>query len=194
MQELIDWDWQATLFLNDWGNAYVDQFFLWITEKYNSLPLYILLLYVIWRHQGTRNTLIVLVCVAVMIAASDQLASLCKHGIERWRPFQDPEFGKLVSAVGKQQGRYGFYSAHASSTWALAFFLYSLFRWDRKIILLVTFLWAGIVAYSRIYLGVHYLGDVLAGILVGFLLGILFARVYAFAKARYGKSPTTSTN
>jgi undecaprenyl-diphosphatase len=192
MQEIIQWDWQATLFLNDWGPNFLDQFFLWITEKYNSIPFHVVLLYMIWKTHGTRNTIIVLICVAAMIAASDQLANFTKHSIERWRPFRDAEFSKLVSIIGKQQGSYGFYSGHASSTMSLATFIFFLFNKQWKWIVIATVIWAIIVTYSRVYLGVHYLGDILAGSIVGILLGTLFFGVFAFAKARYGKTHTTA--
>ncbi|MGB3591922.1 MAG: phosphatase PAP2 family protein [Nonlabens sp.] len=190
MDQIIEWDWQATLLLNDWGGYYLDQFFLFITEKYNSLPFYLLLLFVLWKFQGSRNTVIACIFVVILIACSDQLASLFKYGFERWRPYHELGMKDQISAIGKQKGLYGFYSAHASTSMGVATFIYWILRYQSRWMVTATILWAFIVTYSRIYLGLHYLGDVLMGTSMGIILGSLFAWIYSLIKARYGTSTT----
>ncbi|MEN8816451.1 MAG: phosphatase PAP2 family protein [Nonlabens sp.] len=190
MEEIKELDWDATLFLNDWGNDAVDLFFNIITHKFYAIPLYLLVLYVLYKKMGTRNLVIALIAIALLITCSDQLASLFKDNFERFRPFREPVLEGLISKVGKSGGTYGFYSGHASSAVALATFLWFILKRKNKNLAITMIGWAVLVAYSRVYLGVHYLGDVLMGAFMGILLGLLFAWLYAFAKARYGISTT----
>jgi undecaprenyl-diphosphatase len=190
MEDVKQLDWDISLFLNDWGNDAVDLFFNVVTHKFYAIPLYLFVLYVLYKKIGTRNMVIALISIALLIALSDQLANLFKDNLERLRPFREPALEGLISKVGKSGGTYGFYSGHASSAVALATFLWFILRRNHKILGFVMMIWAALVAYSRVYLGVHYFGDVLMGSFMGLLLGLFFAWVYAFAKARYGTSTT----
>ena len=190
MEDVKQLDWDISLFLNDWGNDAVDLFFNVVTHKFYAIPLYLFVLYVLYKKIGTRNMVIALISIALLIALSDQLANLFKDNLERLRPFREPALEGLISKVGKSGGTYGFYSGHASSAVALATFLWFILRRNHKILGFVMMIWSALVAYSRVYLGVHYFGDVLMGSFMGLLLGLFFAWVYAFAKARYGTSTT----
>lgn len=190
MEEIKELDWDISLFLNDWGNDTVDLFFNVVTHKFYAIPLYLFVLYVLYKKIGTRNLVIALISIALLITFSDQLASLFKDNFERFRPFREPALDGLISKVGKSGGTYGFYSGHASSAVALATFLWFILRRKHKTLGFVMIIWAALVAYSRVYLGVHYFGDVLMGSFMGLFLGLFFAWVYAFAKARYGTSTT----
>ncbi|WP_292889836.1 phosphatase PAP2 family protein [Nonlabens sp.] len=194
MKGIKELDWEASLFLNDWGSDAIDLFFNIITHKFYAIPLYLLVLIILYRKLGIRNLAITLVVIALLITCSDQLANLFKNGFERLRPFREPALEGLITKVGKSGGTYGFYSGHASSAVALATFLWFILRREHKLIGGMMIVWAVLVAYSRVYLGVHYLGDVLMGAFMGTLLGLFFAGVYAFAKARYGVSTTINYN
>jgi undecaprenyl-diphosphatase len=190
MEDIKQVDWDATLFLNDWGTDAVDLFFNIVTHKFYAVPLYLFILYTLYKRLGVRNLAIALVAIALLITCTDQLANLFKNGFERLRPFREPALEGLISKVGKSGGTYGFYSGHASSAFALATFLWFILKRKNKTLGIVMIIWAVLVAYSRVYLGVHYLGDVLIGAFMGTLLGLFFAWVYAFVKARYGVSTT----
>jgi undecaprenyl-diphosphatase len=190
MEDIKKLDWDATLFLNDWGNDAVDLFFNIVTHKFYAVPLYLYILFTLYKKLGFRNLAIALIAIALLITCTDQLANLFKNGFERFRPFREPALEGLISKVGKSGGTYGFYSGHASSAFALATFLWFILKRKHKTLGIVMLVWAVLVAYSRVYLGVHYLGDVLMGAFMGTLLGLFFAWVYAFAKARYGVSTT----
>jgi undecaprenyl-diphosphatase len=190
MEDIKQVDWDATLFLNDWGNDAVDLFFNIVTHKFYAVPLYLYILFTLYKKLGFRNLAIALIAIALLITCTDQLANLFKNGFERFRPFREPALEGLISKVGKSGGTYGFYSGHASSAFALATFLWFILKRKHKTLGIVMLVWAVLVAYSRVYLGVHYLGDVLMGAFMGTLLGLFFAWVYAFAKARYGVSTT----
>lgn len=192
MEELIQWDWESTLFLNDWGDDYVDGFFNFITHKLSAIPLYLFLLYILYKKLPTRDFIICLISIALLITASDQLANAFKDGVERYRPFRQPGFMDQISKVGRSGGRYGFYSGHASNAVALAVFLWQLLRKTHMAMAVFVLVWAAIVAYSRVYLGVHYLGDVLMGTLMGSLIAFIIYRLYAFACTKYGETKSSA--
>ena len=177
-------DWNATIALNDWGNDMVDQFFNIVTYKWYSIPFYLLLLFFFYKKLGWKNTLWSLLAIAVLIAASDQIANLFKDGFERLRPFREPLLEGLISKVGRSGGTYGFYSAHSSSAVGLAFFVCLLLWNSLRWLCVLTIIWAFLVAYSRVYLGLHYLGDVLMGAVMGMLIALCCYCLYAFAKAK----------
>ncbi len=193
MNDVNQLDWDATVALNDWGGNGVDLFFNIVTHKLYAIPFYLILLYFFYKHLGWKNTLISLVIIAILIAASDQLANVFKDGFERLRPFREPALEGIISKVGRSGGTYGFYSAHASSAVGLATFVVQLLCKNYKLLSVVTILWAILVAYSRVYLGLHFLGDVLMGSLVGVLLGLVCYQLFAFAKAKYGNPQPPST-
>lgn len=177
---MIDWlielDQNLMLYLNDWGDHYWDQLFIILSHKWYAVPFYAVLLYFIYKRLGLRGTLVALVMVAAMIAVSDQLANLFKKVLFlRPRPCHQDGFEDLVSEVaGRCGGRYGFYSAHASSSMALAVYIFKLFKKYAPVLAVITLIWALAVGYSRIYLGVHYPGDVFVGMLIGAALGAIF--------------------
>lgn len=166
----LDLDRAAFLYLNNLGEGSTDSFWLHITSTWIWLPFYALLLYLLYRIFTWRALLYIVIFAALGVATSDQLAGLFKEGIMRLRPCHDPSLNGLMRVV-KCGGPYGFYSAHASNTFFLATFLYRQFPARYRRVSIVLFLWAAVISYSRIYLGVHYPFDVIFGAVMGFLLG-----------------------
>lgn len=174
LDQLLHLDTEFFLFLNNMGSEPWDGLWLFITHKFSSLPIYIFMLYLIYRHYGLKGTLVVVVCVALMITATDQIASLFKYGIRRPRPCQVEELKGFMRFVASGCGRYGYFSAHAASSMAAAVFLgLSLQKWYKYLPFLLL-VWAILTGYSRIYLGVHYPLDVISGMAFGGLTGWLF--------------------
>lgn len=185
-------DQQLTLAVNGSQSLQLDNIMLLATETYAWLPLFLALVIIVFKNNSLRQAFIVLAMVALLIAVCDRLCSgFVKPAVARWRPSQDPFLMYAVDTVqGYRGGRYGFYSGHASNTFALATFLALLFRyWPAT---LTVYLWAVVHTYTRLYLGVHYVGDVLVGALVGTLLGLLAHRLYACLRRRIGDLPLTS--
>lgn len=188
MDNLNKLDWELLLLLNDWGNDVIDLFFNVITHKFAAIPLYAYLLYVLYKKLKRKELIVALLCIAVMILISDQLALLFKNTlVQRLRPFNEPGLIGRVSKVGESGGTFGFYSGHASSAMALATFMWFFLKRSRKKLGIAVIIWAVLVAYSRVYLGVHYPGDVLMGMFMGTLIGYGTVKLYAFAKAKYAK-------
>ena len=180
MEQLLEYDKDLFLFLNNLGSESWDTMWLIITEKLSSIPLYALLLYLIFRHYGWKVAVITMVVVAAMITCTDQLANLFKNGFQRLRPCHLETLGEYARVIAVRCGRYGYFSAHAASSMALAVFIGRLLKPHYKYIIPLLLLWALVIGYSRIYLGVHYPLDVLTGFVIGAILGCLFYRLLKY--------------
>jgi undecaprenyl-diphosphatase len=177
MESLVELDKALFLYLNNLGSPAWDGLWLFITNKLSSIPLYALILFLIYKNFGLQKTLVVLLCVALMITLTDQLANAFKDGVERLRPCGEPTLEGLGRFVARC-GRYGYFSGHATSSFALATFLSLVFKGHFKFFTPLIFIWALFVSYSRIYVGIHYPGDVLTGMLVGTLIALFCYRIY----------------
>jgi undecaprenyl-diphosphatase len=185
LEELLKYDTQFFLFLNNLGNTSWDGFWLFVTEKWSSIPIYAILLYLIFKNYGWKGTLVIVVCVALMITATDQIASLFKYGVRRPRPCQVAELKEHMRFIADGCGRFGYFSAHAASSMAAAVFLgLSLQKWYKYLPFLLL-VWAVITGYSRIYLGVHYPLDVVSGMAFGGLAGWLFYLLQKWGQRKF---------
>jgi undecaprenyl-diphosphatase len=170
LQTLINWDTQLFLFLNSIHSPFWDYIMAFVSGKLSWIPLYLLLIYFITRKYGWK-TLWWLVAITLLVVATDQVSvGLFKNVFHRLRPCHNPEIQNLIHLVGGCGGQYGFVSSHAANTFGIAAFMSLLFKNKWVTISLLT--WALIVSYSRIYLGVHYPGDVICGAFLGAGIGI----------------------
>ena len=186
LDELILADQELFLYLNNLGSESWDSFWLAITDKFVSIPVYALLLFLILKYFGIKRTLVILVFVALLITSTDQLANFFKYGVQRLRPcYEEGIFEAMRLVKSSCGGKFGYFSAHAANSFALASFFGLLLRPQLKYVGLILILWAGFVAYSRIYIGVHYPLDLISGALVGMLFGWLFYRLHIFVQTKY---------
>ncbi|WP_031426177.1 phosphatase PAP2 family protein [Flavimarina sp. Hel_I_48] len=192
METLQQLDTELFIYLNNLGSVRWDGLWLGITYKWNSIPIYIVLLILVYKNLGLKKTGLVLLFVALLITCTDQLANLFKHGFERLRPCRAELLVDRARFIAGRCGSFGYFSAHAASSMSLAIFLGSVLRKKLRFLLPVLIIWAFIIGYSRIYVGVHYPGDVLTGIVIGGLIGYLFYRLFGFATAKL-KLNTTFT-
>ncbi len=170
------------LLINGWHGSFFDVFMVYVSARFFWIPFYLVLLYLLVREQKKRSWL-ALVAIVVLITLSDQISvHAFKEVFQRLRPCHNDSLALMVHTVEGCGGKYGFISSHASNSFALAFFLTALLRDRYRWIVWVMYGWAILTIYSRVYLGVHYPGDVLAGALVGSLLGwvvfLLYKNVY----------------
>ncbi|WP_281542741.1 phosphatase PAP2 family protein [Maribacter aestuarii] len=186
LEELLHLDQELFIYLNGLGNSSWDNFWQFISNKYSALPIYLFLLILTYRKFGLKKTIVVIVSVAILITISDQLSNLFKYGTTRLRPCHDPTISSVVRLVKSYcGGQYGYFSAHASNSFALAIFFGILLKSEFKNISLLLLIWAALVAYSRIYIGVHFPLDILTGAIIGSLLGWLFAKLYIFVIRKF---------
>jgi len=183
IERIKELDSELLVYLNGLGSETYDKFWLIITEQLNWTPFFLLLFYLIYKKIGGKQTLYLLLFIAVLIAFTDQMTNLFKHTFQRLRPCNDPEINTQIRLVLIRKS-FSFFSGHAANTMAVTVFLYSILK-SRFKYLGFLFLWPLIFAYSRIYLGVHFPGDILTGYFFGALFGFLLSLVYKKLKPQY---------
>lgn len=183
LDKLISLDVQLLVYLNGLGSESYDGFWLFITKQTNWTPLFLLLLYIIYKKIGTKQTLYVLLSLAILILITDQFTNFMKNSVERLRPCNNPEINSFIRIV-QSRSSFSFFSGHAANSMAVAMFVYHLIKPYFKYTFLL-FLWPLIFAYSRIYLGLHYPLDILCGYLFGMLTGLFVFRIYQFTQIKY---------
>ncbi len=150
----------------------------WYRDKLFWIPLYLLLAYLIWKENGTRKTVYLLVCLGMVIAVADQLAaSVLKPWVGRLRPCAEPFLTDHVRMLVSCGGKFGFPSNHATNHFAVATLLSLTFvrKWPWRLLL---FLWAASICFAQVYVGKHYPGDTLAGGFLGTAVAILGVVIY----------------
>ena len=185
MEELKQIDQSLLLFLNSFHNGFWDKAVTLFTSIEIWIPFYILIIYVIIKTYK-RNSIYILILIALSIIVSDQFSGLIKNSVQRLRPTNDPVLGNLVHNVFNRGGAYGFFSAHAANTFTMAIITAKLFK--NRIYTTLIFTWAILVSYTRIYIGLHYPGDILTGWIWGILTGLAFYQLMVFVQKRYFSS------
>lgn len=171
LENILEYERSLFLYLNSFKTPVVDNFMWLYSGKIIWIPMIILFLYIFIKKQRWQQMLLVLIAIGLVILLCDQFASgFCKPLFHRFRPTHHPEFMDQVKIVfGYRGGRYGFISSHAANAFGYAMFIVLLFR--NKFFSIVIFTWAVLQAYSRIYLGVHFITDIIPGIIVGLFFG-----------------------
>ncbi len=145
-----------------------------MTNKFTSIPLYALLLFFSYRRFGLKKTLWILLTVAILIAICDQTSQLFKYSFKRLRPCHNDDINHLMRlGTSYCGGKYSYFSAHAANSMAIAIFFGRLLSRRMKYLIFILLLWAFVVSYSRIYLGVHYSLDILTGIFFGTVYALI---------------------
>lgn len=185
MDFLTNIDTELFLFLNGLHAAWLDPVMTFISGKITWLPFYLVLLYLVIKNYKKQSILII-VGIILLIVCSDQISSgVFKPIFERPRPCHNEAIKDMVYLPnGHCGGAYGFISSHACNTFALAVFITNVLKSHYRKIGYVMYVWASLVAYSRIYMGVHYPGDVIVGAAVGMIVGFVIWKVYLKVKLR----------
>lgn len=177
IDQLLEYDTELFLFLNNLGSESWDQLWLLITDKLTFIPLYALLLFLIYKKFGLKSLLVIAVVIALMITFTDQLANVFKRNFERPRPCGEAGLIDKIRFIAVRCGKYGFFSGHSSNSMAAAVFAGLMLRPYYKNLIFILLFWSAIVAYSRIYVGVHYPLDIVCGLIFGAISGFLFYKL-----------------
>ncbi len=176
-QELHELDQQITLYLNSLHSGVTDPIMIFFSNIPVWIPMYILVAVFLFIRLGWKKALIAVISITLTFVFCDQLANLFKNGIERLRPCHD-EFmvGEGLRILEGKGGMFGFFSGHASNAFGFATSSSMAFRNDSRLryrgYSAWIFFWAVMVSLSRIFVGKHYVGDVMVGIIAGTLIGL----------------------
>jgi len=174
MPERIDQ--QLLLFINSLNSPFFDQVMHAISGKLIWVPLYLAIL-IFLGIKYKRKFFIILIFIILAATLADQSSVFVKNLFLRLRPCHEPSLKGLVHLVnGECGGMYGFVSSHATNSFNVA--LLSLLFVKKRWYSISIIAWALVVGYSRIYLGVHYPGDVLCGSFLGAFIGWSMFRLY----------------
>ncbi|PXY41068.1 phosphatase PAP2 family protein [Flavobacterium cheongpyeongense] len=183
LEKIQELDSNLLVYLNSLGSETFDPLWLIITKQVYWTPLFLLMFYLIYKKIGGKQTLYLLLFIAVLLAFTDQATNFFKNTFQRLRPCNNPEINTIIRVVQSRKS-YSFFSGHAANTMAVATFLYLVLKRHFKYLGFL-FLWPLIFAYSRIYLGLHYPGDIFTGYFFGVIFGFLMFKIYQNLKPKY---------
>ncbi|MFC4817851.1 phosphatase PAP2 family protein [Flavobacterium sp. GCM10023249] len=183
LEKIIHLDKELLVFLNGLGSEPFDGFWLIITKQLHWSPIFLLVFYFLQKKIGWKNFGIVILVLTLLIVFTDQVTNLVKNSVQRLRPCNDLEINSIIRIV-KSSSTYSYFSGHAANSMASTVFMFALMRKHYRYAFLL-FLFPLIFAYSRIYLGLHFPGDILSGYLFGIFSGYTFYRLYLIILQKY---------
>ena len=185
LEQLLEYDTQLFIFLNSLGNETWDTLWLIITNKLTFIPLYLGLLILVYLKFGWKKLLFIIVIIAALITFTDQFTNVVKRSVLRFRPCACDEIKDVIRYIAERCSRNrSFFSGHASNSMAAAIFGGLLLKPYYKKLIYILILWSIIVAYSRIYVGVHFPVDVIIGMAFGALSGMGFYKLNVYLQKR----------
>jgi len=185
LEKILQYDTDLFLYLNNLGTETWDGFWMFYTTKFYWIPLYAVLVYLMYKKFTRKQFILILLLAAFMVTFTDQVTNLFKHGLERLRPCHNEDLAGLMRLVKSScGGRYGFFSGHASNSMSVAFFTGFILKKNYRYIFPLLFIWAFFMGYSRIYIGVHYPLDVFCGMCFGAISGYGFYRLFKYLSVK----------
>ena len=184
---LQSFDVAVLYFFNGFYTPYLDSLMWLISGKLTWVPMILVLIALLWR-KGWKETLFMVLAIALTITIADQLTSgLIKPMVERLRPSHNPDLEATLHIVnGYRGGMYGFASSHAANSAGVAALIALIFK--KRAVSSSMALWATLVCYSRVYEGVHYPGDIAVGAIIGVLVAVLVTLLWQRARTRWTDS------
>lgn len=177
---LHGWDQTVTLMLNNIHSPASDQFMVFMSDRAVWFPLYALIAYFLIRRLGIKKGIIAIVCMGLTLVLCDQTSNLLKYSVARLRPCYSSRMILGGLHVLENRGNFfGFFSAHAANAFGFAMCSSVMLRYDKghkyAAFIIGIFFWAAVLSLSRIFVGKHYLGDILTGAIIGSAYGALIA-------------------
>ena len=186
LEEILRIDTELFLYLNNLGTFSFDGFWSFLSRKEANIAVYLSGILFFLKNKGFKSYKIksldvfyIFSIVLVMILISDQSANIFKDSFQRLRPCYDESIKDSVRLVKEGcGGKHGFFSAHASNSFSLAVFFGLLFKDFSKYPIYFTLIFASLISYSRVYLGVHYPLDIIFGALFGMINGLVIYSIH----------------
>ena len=178
------------LFLNGTHSSFWDNVMYTYSYRFTWIPFYLCFFFIFVYKKNWKEIVLIFLAIGLVILLCDQLSSgIAKSFFHRFRPTHHPDFKDIVHTVFNYRGgRYGFFSGHAANSFGFATLIAFLFR--NKILTATMFIFAIITAYSRIYLGVHFISDVVVGMFVGIFFGWFVYELFILGRKYWLKIPT----
>ncbi len=172
IEQILSFDTELFLFFNKLHTPFFDVLMKQISSKLIWVPLYLIVLFFIFRKYKIKKGLLIFLFFILVITLTDQISvHLFKNIFQRLRPCYETSIQNLVHYLSLPGGHYGFVSSHAANSFGFAFFSLLIFK-NKKYSVFILF-WASLVSYSRIYLGVHYPADIVGGAILGVVISLL---------------------
>lgn len=176
IEQLLEIDKSIFLWLNSFHSPFWDKFFLIYTNSKSWIPVILLMVVMLFKTFSLRTALIYFVLIGASVGLCDFIASgIMKPNFERLRPCHD--FLEEMTLVGNCGGMYGFASSHAANSFGLFSGFSSAFK-GNKFVFWGLLIWACLMAYSRVYIGVHHPGDIIVGAFIGIVVPKFFFYIY----------------
>lgn len=178
VEKILVYERDLFFMLNGSDSPFLDRFMWLYSGKAVWLPLAAFILIILLYKKKWRESILILLAIVLVVTFCDQFAShVCKPIFTRFRPTHHPDFMDQVKTVFDYRGgKYGFISSHAANAFGFATFMSLLFRY--RLFTWTIFLWATLTAYTRVYLGVHFISDIVPGAIVGVFFGWLVYWLY----------------
>lgn len=186
---LIELDKQLLLWFNGSDSLFLDGMAKTLTTASTWIPMYLALFYVVLKNNDNlQKILLILAAAGLCVFFAGSLNDLIvKPEVARWRPARDTEIAMMVDVVnGYRGGNYGFFSSHAANTFSIAIFFSLLIR--SRVLTFALVLWSLVNCWTRMYLGVHYPGDIMCGLIWGGIVGTVIWYLHDFIRKRLFKS------
>ena len=188
-EEILKLDSKLFLFLNNLGTTKFDAFWLSLSKIEANIVMYLFLIFLFFHIKKLRPKFLyifyLLFVIALMITITDQGSNFFKDSFQRLRPCYNESISDSLRLVKENcGGKYGFFSARASNSFSLAIFFGLLFKNRIRYMIIITIVYASLISYSRIYLGVHFPIDIIVGSSFGIFVGFI---IYSFVYLKFLK-------
>jgi undecaprenyl-diphosphatase len=187
MSGILEFDRNISLAINSFHSEWADFVMYWLSDKIIWIPLYLFLIgLLVYKYK--KSVWIWVIALALIILIADQSCNIFKMTFERFRPCQDASMQPHLHLLdGICHGKYGFTSSHAANSFAIATFVSLTLGRYFKVLKWIMFVWAAVIAYSRVYLAAHFFGDVVCGALLGAIIA------FAIVKSAFWLRPALKT-
>lgn len=187
LEPIIQFDQQATLWVNSLHCPFTDSVWMLLSDVRIWFPAYVFVAFMLFKRLGWKKGLVFLVALVLTVVLTDQISNLIKNSVMRLRPCYTAAMleGGLWCPLPRR-GLYGFFSGHASNAFAFAAASSMAFR--KRGYTVGVFCWAALVALSRVFMAMHYLGDILVGALFGLAVGFAMGALAQLAGKAWDSS------